>query len=87
MYSFFVCQPYLNKGSKKANELKYAYPNKTCEQIVFKNFSRLCCFLHALEGETNHERLWTLKNKLRVLEGRGVGGWVSLVMGIKEGRY
>ena len=25
------------------------------------------------EGETNHERLWTLRNKLRVLGG-GVGG-------------
>jgi len=23
------------------------------------------------EGETNHERLWALRNKLRVLEGRG----------------
>ena len=27
-----------------------------------------------LEGETNHERLWTLRNKLRVLEGWRVGG-------------
>ena len=35
----------------------------------------------------NHERLWTLGNKLRVSEGRGVGGWASLVMGIKEGTY
>ena len=26
------------------------------------------------EGEMNHERLWTLRNKLRVLEGREVGG-------------
>ena len=25
------------------------------------------------EGEMNHERLWTLRNKLRVLEGRGWG--------------
>ena len=33
----------------------------------------------------NHERLWTLENKLRVLEGRGVVGWVSLLMDIKEG--
>lgn len=33
----------------------------------------------------NHERLWTPGNKLKVLEGRGLGGWVSLVMGIKEG--
>ena len=40
-----------------------------------------------LEGETNHERLWTLRNKLMVLEGSGVRGWVSLVMGIKEGTY
>ena len=38
-----------------------------------------------LEGETNLERLWTLRNKMRVLEGRGVEGWVSLVVGIKEG--
>ena len=35
----------------------------------------------------NHERLWTLGNKLRVLEGRRVGGWVSPAMGIKEGTY
>ena len=35
----------------------------------------------------NHERLWTLRNKLRVLERRGGGGWVSLVVGIKEGTY
>lgn len=34
------------------------------------------------EGEVNHEKLWTRRNKLRVLEGRGLGGWV---MGIKEG--
>ena len=40
-----------------------------------------------LEGEMNHERLWTLKNNLRVLKGRGVGGWVSLVVGIMEGMY
>ena len=40
------------------------------------------------EGETNYERLWTLRNKLRVLEGRwGVGGWVSLVVSIMEGTY
>ena len=36
------------------------------------------------EGETKHERLWTLRNKLRVL---GRGGWVSPVVGIKEGTY
>lgn len=35
-------------------------------------------------GGTNHEQLWTPRNKLRVLEGRWVRGWVSLVMGIKE---
>ena len=35
----------------------------------------------------NHEILWTLRNKLRVLEGRGVGGWEILVVGIKEGMY
>ena len=39
------------------------------------------------EGKTNHERLWTLGNKLRVLEGRGMGRWVSLVVDIKEGPY
>ena len=39
-----------------------------------------------LEGETKHERLWTPRNKLRVLEGREVG-WVSLVVGIKEDTY
>ena len=43
--------------------------------------------LGKFEGEMNHERLWTLRNKLRVLEGRGVEGWVSLVVGIKEGTY
>ena len=37
------------------------------------------------EGEMNHKRLWTLRNKLRVLGG--VGAWVSPVMGIKEGTY
>ena len=40
-----------------------------------------------LEGETNHERLWTLRNKMRVLEGNGVRGWVNLVGGIMEGTY
>ena len=35
----------------------------------------------------NHERLWTLGNKLRILEGREEEGWVSPVMGIKEGTY
>lgn len=39
------------------------------------------------EGETNHERLWTLGNKLTVVEGRSVGRWVSPVMGIQEGAY
>ena len=36
------------------------------------------------ERETNHERLWTLGNKLRVSEGRGQG---NRVMGIKEGTF
>ena len=35
----------------------------------------------------NHERLWTLGNKLRALEGRGVGDWGRLAMGIKESTY
>ena len=35
----------------------------------------------------NHERLWTLGNKLRASVGRGGGEWDSLVMGIKEGTY
>lgn len=39
------------------------------------------------EGEMNHDRLWTLRNKRSVLEGRSVGGWVKLVVGIKEGTY
>ena len=32
------------------------------------------------EREMNHERLWILRNKLRVLEGRG-GEWASLAVG------
>ena len=39
------------------------------------------------ERETHHERLGTLSNKLRVLERKGVEGWVSLVVGIKESTY
>ena len=35
----------------------------------------------------NHERLWTLGNKLRASEGRRVGDWEVPVMGIKEGTY
>ena len=35
----------------------------------------------------NHERLWTLRNKLRVSEGRGLGGRASPVTGIKEDTY
>ena len=35
----------------------------------------------------NHERLWTMRNKLRTSEGRGVGEWDRLVTGIKEGTY
>ena len=38
------------------------------------------------EGEMNHKRL-ILRNKLRVLEGRGLEDWVSLVVGIKEVMY
>ena len=38
------------------------------------------------ERETNHERLWTLGNKLRASDGRG-GDLDRLVMGIKEGMY
>ena len=40
-----------------------------------------------MEGEVNHERLWTLKNNLRVLKGRGLGVWVSQVVGIMEDMY
>ena len=35
----------------------------------------------------NHKRLWTLGNKLRVSEGRGIGDWDKPVMDIKEGTY
>ena len=35
----------------------------------------------------NHEKLWTLENKLRASEGRGVGAWDRLVMDIKKGTY
>ena len=34
-----------------------------------------------------HERLWTMRNKLRATEGRGVGQWDRPVMGSKEGTY
>ena len=34
-----------------------------------------------------HERLWTLRNKLRASEGRGVREWDRPVMGSKEGTY
>ena len=40
-----------------------------------------------MEGEINHERLSTLRKKLRALEGMGVGDWVRLVVGIMEGMY
>ena len=36
------------------------------------------------ERETNHKRLLSLRNKLRVAGGV-VGGWGNWVMGIKEG--
>ena len=29
------------------------------------------------EGEKNHERLWTMGNKLRVSEGRGCGNGLA----------
>ena len=35
----------------------------------------------------NHERLWTLGNKLRVSEERGLGDWDKPVMGIEEDTY
>ena len=34
-----------------------------------------------------HERLWTLRIKLRASEGRGVGECGRAVMGHKEGTY
>ena len=34
-----------------------------------------------------HERLWTLRNKLRASEGRGVGESDRLVMGSNEDMY
>ena len=41
--------------------------------------------LREIGREINPERLWTLKNNLRVLEGRGVGGWGNQVVDIREG--
>ena len=38
-----------------------------------------------LEREKNHEKLWTLGNKLRVAEGEVGGVWGNWVKGIKEG--
>ena len=35
--------------------------------------------------ETEHERLLTLGNKQRVVEGRWVGGWIDWVMGTEGG--
>ena len=35
--------------------------------------------------ETNHKRLLTLRNKLRVAGGVIGGGWNNWVMGIKDG--
>ena len=34
-----------------------------------------------------HERLWTLRNKLRASEGKGVGDRNRPLMGMKEGTY
>ena len=36
------------------------------------------------ERETKDEGLWTLRNKLKVSERRGLGRWGKWVMGIKE---
>ena len=38
-----------------------------------------------MEEEVNHERLWTLKNNLRVFKGWGFGDWGNQVVGIGEG--
>ena len=35
----------------------------------------------------NHERLWTMGNKLRASDGRVWGDWDRPVTGIKEGTY
>ena len=35
----------------------------------------------------NHERLWTLGNKLKASKGRQVGDWDRPVMGVKEDTY
>ena len=35
----------------------------------------------------NHQRLWTLRNKLRASEGRGVVDWDRPEMDIKEDTY
>ena len=37
------------------------------------------------ERETNHERLLTIGNKLRVAGGEVAGRWGKWVMGIEEG--
>lgn len=37
--------------------------------------------------EVVSERLWTPENKLRFLEGMGMGRWFSLPMGSTEGTY
>ena len=37
------------------------------------------------ERETNHQRLWTPRIKLRATDGRVVEGWGSWVTGINEG--
>ena len=42
--------------------------------------------LREIRTEVNHERLWTLKNDLRILKGWGVGGWGHQVVGIVEAR-
>ena len=43
--------------------------------------------LGKLEGEVNHERLWTLKNNLRGLKWRGGGRSGYKAVGIIQGKY
>ena len=41
------------------------------------------CYMQIMK----HERLWTMRNKLRASEGMGVGEWDRPVMGSEEGTY
>ena len=67
-------------------EIQIKTPNKIITSHLPEWIQR-SYFTQISKGEIDHGRLWTLRNKLRVMEGRGVGGWVSLVLGIKEGTY